>query len=480
MNLDPPQPDSPFEDAYRASYGPFSAALQDVLRAQVAELAERRHHPERRRRIIENIRAHRRAFRDGHRHTQGSEPPDMCDIDFLPVNEGFDTIFVPGEILATRACFQNAIVAPNLSARGFRERPRDRQELPGDVIRLVSSERRLDDLLDTVRYLRVRGCPASLNYVMPLAGDRPPNGPGGGNGGNGDNQEAVGKGVGHPEPAPELPRFTEYASRFPAAKDEIIVAVIDGGIPQWKRADEWLVDVRRTPTNVDPLDAMPADGRLDVMAGHGSMVAGIVAQVAPHAEIRVYRTAGTDGLSTEADVAAAMLRAVRDGARIVNISMGCQPADGVEPLAMSAAVSQIRATYGDSVVMVAAAGNFGDTQPCWPAAFDGVVSVAGLTADLEPTKWSTRGGWVTFSSVGEGLRSTYVAIEYLRPPPNYDPWAYWSGTSFAAPQIAGMIARKCYEQPGLGPQAVVDDLLQAYALKPGWGRVVPVLPGVPL
>ncbi|HEU4422025.1 MAG TPA: S8/S53 family peptidase [Pilimelia sp.] len=476
MNLDPPQPDSPFDDVYRASYEPVSAELQETLRYQVEELAERRHHPDRRRRIIERMQEHRARYREAYQREHGVEPPDVMDIGFVPVDEGFDVIYVKGEILTTRACLQNAVVAPNLSARGFRERERSGWDLPEDVVRLVSPERTVDELLDAVRFLRVRGCPASLNYVMPLAqggdDDPPPPPPD-------DDTDAVGKGVGRPVPAEGLAPFPEYAANFPQPREEVIVGVIDGGISRWRRSDEWLADVRRTPTNIDPLDLMPQDGVLDAMAGHGGFVAGIVAQVAPYAEIRVYRTAGTDGLSTESDVASAMLRAVRDGARILNVSMGCQPADGAPPLGMSAAVEQIRRQHGTDVVIVAAAGNYGDTLPCYPAALDGVVSVAGLTAHLEPTKWSTRGSWITFSTVGEGLLSTYVSIDYLNPPPPTEPWAFWSGTSFAAPQVAGLIARRCYEQPGLTPQAVVDDLLQTSRPVRNWGRVVPVLPGVP-
>ena len=47
-------------------------------------------------------------------------------------------------------------------------------------------------------------------------------------------------------------------------------------------------------------------------------------------------------------------------------------------------------------------------MPTWPAAHDRVVAVAGLTASLEETDWSTRGPWVTVSAVGEGIVSTYV------------------------------------------------------------------------
>ena len=60
---------------------------------------------------------------------------------------------------------------------------------------------------------------------------------------------------------------------------------------------------------------------------------------------------------------------------------------------------------------MAAAGNFGDTTPTWPAAFRRVVSVGALTADLRPSAFSSRGWWVDCSAIGEGVLSTYVEGE---------------------------------------------------------------------
>ena len=80
VNLDPPQPDSPFEDVYRASYEPVSPTLQEVLRAQVEELADRRHNPDRRKQIIERMQARRKAYREAYRQEHGTEPPDVSDI----------------------------------------------------------------------------------------------------------------------------------------------------------------------------------------------------------------------------------------------------------------------------------------------------------------------------------------------------------------------------------------------------------------
>jgi hypothetical protein len=79
------------------------------------------------------------------------------------------------------------------------------------------------------------------------------------------------------------------------------VAVIDTGITDQHRTDGVLADIQRTPPNIDPLTSFPIggpDNYLDFDAGHGTFVAGIVDQVAPHAEISVYRAIDSDGIGT--------------------------------------------------------------------------------------------------------------------------------------------------------------------------------------
>src|SRR5262249_60562526 len=63
---------------------------------------------------------------------------------------------------------------------------------------------------------------------------------------------------------------------------------------------------------------------------------------------------------------------------------------------------------GRGVLIAAAAGNYADTTRCWPAAFRRVVSVASLAPDMSPSRWSSRGSWVTCSTIGQGLSSTFV------------------------------------------------------------------------
>jgi len=294
---------------------------------------------------------------------------------------------------------------------------------------------------------------------------------------------AVSKGVGGPEPAPAL---DTPAAAGPAGAGRVVrVAVVDTGLPSDPRTDGWLSEVPRTGDNIDPLDALPAgrDGLLDYQAGHGTFVSGIIRRVAPQADIRMYRAADSDGFASDHDIAAAILRAHDDGAELINLSLGGRTTDDQAPPATAEAVATVRRESGGATVIVAAAGNYGDDTRVWPAALPGVEAVAGLTAYLSPSAWSSYGPDVRFATVGEGIRSTFVpGVEspVFDPDPDVfgeNPWAMWSGTSFAAPQIAGAVARISYEE-GLEPRAAVDKLDEYGKPIDGFGKAMRVLRGL--
>jgi subtilisin family serine protease len=302
--------------------------------------------------------------------------------------------------------------------------------------------------------------------------------------------------LGHTIKGDDLPMRTEVTAGLPATPltdpaQRVRIAVIDTGITPELRTDQWLSPIPRLLENVDLLDVLPTpgDGRLDWFSGHGSFVSGVVQQIAPLCEIRVYRFTTSDGLGTEKDVAEAMLRAAQDAAAdgvrlVINASVGVPAVDGIAPVALGNAVRQIKREH-PNVVMVAAAGNNGDTEPIYPAAFPEVIGVGALTAEYEAAPFSSRGDDVDCSAVGVGIVSTFV--EGMMPPeastPQDDPfiadytfgknaWALWSGTSFSAPQIAGQVARLSQQEdcePADALKVLLDGTNEQLA---GFGKVI--------
>jgi hypothetical protein len=278
------------------------------------------------------------------------------------------------------------------------------------------------------------------------------------------------------------------AAAAPAAR--VRVAVVDTGVGG-PRGDGWLDAVAAASGGTDLLDVLSPIGRLDWGSGHGTFTAGIVRRVAPGCEIVVYRFTRADGLGTDVDAAETLLRAAREGHEagvptIVNASFGAPGVDGAPPPAMREAVTFIAAKYPE-VLVVASAGNAGTADPVYPAAFESVVAVGALAADLSPAPFSSHGSWVDCSTVGVGVVSTFVpGITPPQPDPRHpdqvfsDPaFAMWTGTSFSAPQISGAVARVCAERPGLAPRDALDALLNGQTRLPGHGRILRLLPGTP-
>lgn len=458
-NIDPDDY-RPFLDDYRnESYGDDLRSLQQVVRTQLAELDGK---GETNRDTLVGILLGRRCGR-----RDLPQPEARTDAD------GAVSYLARGEIVLPSTAYRDRGVRAVLDRHAFREAGGSRWPGRGDLVRLRRAPAGRTAVPDVLEACNNGSTRAWRNSLVTMA--------------------AVGKGIGGPEPLRRelgLGDFAAYRDAWARGHTDrrtVRVAVIDTGLPAHRRAGDGWLDLRRTLDDVDQLDVLPSgsDGHLDFQAGHGTFVAGIVQRVAPTADVRMYRAADTDGFAADDDIADAVRAAYDDGADIISLSLGGQTDDDQAPPAMQQAVADVLADDDHEVVVIAAAGNFGTTRACWPAKLDGVVAVAGLTANLEPAPWSSRGPHVRFSAVAEGIRSTFVTG---RESPVFDPepeefgddaWAMWSGTSFAAPQIAGAVARLCQEED-VDPVYAVE-LLEARGVDTrDYGKALLILEGLPL
>jgi len=478
MPFDEANKGNPFPDDFpdRPDHEPWTQ-LELRLQRQVIELARRRFEPAIRHQLIRLLQQRRQREQRPEERIAGRRPEDFTQFDALLVGEGFDTLLVRGEILITRQDYDGRPVPipgrrPDQYARryldelGMEASEVDCEDLHGRVVRLTNPHMSARELSEVAKVLRTRGFTASVSNITPTA--------------------PIGKAIGGPLPAPPAADYHDDPGPGKPAK----VAVIDTGITAEIRGDNWLDDVHvPRGNNIDLLDVFPlpgGDGLLDFDAGHGTFVTGIIQRIAPNADIRVYRALDPDGIASEVTVACEMIRAVKDGADILNLSLGGQTPDDLPPIAIRAAldvIAEVERREDRKVIIVAAAGNFGDTRPCWPAAFRRVVSVAALTPDMQPSPWSSSGFWVTCATIGQGVRSTYVQGQesaLVDPEPNVfgaDSWAAWNGTSFAAPQIAGALAR-LHEKNQYPYREALRRLLAAGRPLPGFGQALKILHGI--
>lgn len=197
--------------------------------------------------------------------------------------------------------------------------------------------------------------------------------------------------------------------------------------------------------------------------GHGTHVAGIIALVAPAARIMPVRVLDAEGVGNSWILAEGLRYAAdpdgnpttNDGAQVINLSLGTlRPTALIEEILAELACDDDddeNCTYGRGIVVVAAAGNSGDSTPHYPAAEQtaNLLAVAATTAADTLADFSTRGSWVTISAPGDQIVSTVPGGQY----------GTWSGTSMAAPHVAGVAALIRAQRPTLLANQVVQHLV---------------------
>ncbi|GLZ05833.1 hypothetical protein Acsp03_32990 [Actinomadura sp. NBRC 104412] len=220
----------------------------------------------------------------------------------------------------------------------------------------------------------------------------------------------------------------------------VTVAVLDTGLAPhpWYEDTPWYAEHGAEAAEV--LDA-DLDYELDSQAGHGTFIAGVVLRYAPSARLRAYRVIGGDGVGDELEVIGALARLAADGgADVVNLSLGCHTFDDRPSPLMARAL----ASLGRGTAVVACAGNAATDRPFWPAALKQVISVGALGPGGDRAWFSNYGWWVDACAPGVDIASSFVRFDGPRPGPDdpdrFDGFAIWSGTSFAAPAVAGRIA----------------------------------------
>lgn len=272
------------------------------------------------------------------------------------------------------------------------------------------------------------------------------------------------------------------------------VAVLDTGIelshPAFagrlaRRADGSLLGRDFVDDDADPSEV---GSTADAGFGHGTHVAGLVTLAAPSATIMPVRVLDRQGRSNAWVLAEALAWAIDpdgdpntdDGAHVVNLSLG-----GTEPtrlLRMAVALAEckfdddddddVSAPDGDDydhpgfdddrqrcgvsrgVTVIAAAGNAGnDQERLYPAAegVDGSVAVTATNAQRRLAGFSNSGDWIDLAAPGELVISAVPG----------GAWGTWSGTSMAAPLVAGVTAL-VLTTPAPNPLSGITDPLRQW------------------
>ena len=180
--------------------------------------------------------------------------------------------------------------------------------------------------------------------------------------------------------------------------------------------------------------------------GHGTAAAGILAGVGNNstgiagvlwkAKIMPIKVLDANGNGDAARVAKGIRTAVDKGANIILMSLG-------DPIYSTALEQAAQYAEQNNVLLIAATGN-DESRVTYPAAFPTVLSVGAVDGNLRVLNYSNNGPEVDVVAPGSKIHSTSSGGVY----------STRSGTSMAAPQVAGIAALVLKQNPKLSPQQV--------------------------
>ena len=245
------------------------------------------------------------------------------------------------------------------------------------------------------------------------------------------------------EPEPPYPTAGPYPAVCRGGGGRVRIFQADTGLVTGAAETfPWLAGVHGDP------DPRESGGTILPYGGHGTFVAGVLRCMAPEAQVHVANIFNIAGSARETDVAMRLKAAFGFGFEILHITASCLTRKNIPPQALEGFLELLRPYKG--VLCVAEAGNNYTRRPAWPGAFRDVLSVGALATDWRRrADFSNHGGWVDVYAPGENLINAIGSGTYTcQIPPDvgqvrtFSGLAQWSGTSFSAPIVTGLIAAR--------------------------------------
>lgn len=172
-------------------------------------------------------------------------------------------------------------------------------------------------------------------------------------------------------------------------------------------------------------DSVPMDNQ-----GHGTRCAGVAAASTHNGlgiagsgfncRIMPLKASNASGQLTTWAITRSIRYALNRGASVISMSFGSTSQDPLLQITIQYSMGRC--------LLVAAAGNNGNTTPTYPAAYPGVLSVGGSTNLDMRHSGSSFGPWVRVAAPGVSILTTAMGGGY----------GSYTGTSYAAPLVAGI------------------------------------------
>jgi thermitase len=233
----------------------------------------------------------------------------------------------------------------------------------------------------------------------------------------------------------------------------VTVAVIDTGVdvghPTFNGNTVQGYDYVDNDTNAAEEGSGPA-------YGHGTMVAGIIALVAPESTVLPVRAFDADGVSKASKVSQAIRYAARRGVEIINMSFGAgKKATPIE--------KAITFASRQGITLVASAGNDDTSFPeQYPASDQAVLGIAATDNNDVRAAWSNYGSHIAVCAPGVSIYSAYPGGRF----------AWGDGTSYAAAFVSGEAALLYSTGSANVEQTIKSTAVNIDSLNPGFRNLL--------
>jgi subtilisin family serine protease len=229
--------------------------------------------------------------------------------------------------------------------------------------------------------------------------------------------------------------------------NNVIISVIDQGIFKNKDFEHSIIYQKSynfLDDNTDIIARNPSEY-------HASHVIGLIsskvdnnygiAGICPECKIMNFKVSNSKGEINSENLIKAVLKSALNGADIISLSLGGEKYSPYEQSIFSQIANK-------GVIIVAAAGNNGQTKMIYPAAYNGIISV-GATNNLDKkASFSNYGPWVNIYAPGESIISVCGQNKFC----------FDSGTSMATPIAAATIGLMLSINPKLKTNEILTIL----------------------
>lgn len=203
----------------------------------------------------------------------------------------------------------------------------------------------------------------------------------------------------------------------PAKQEVVKIAILDTGL---EAEHEVFKNIK---INMG-WNSIEKNGNIADDLGHGTHIAGLIAQSKASVELTPYKVANKE-TGRLSHVIAALEKMEDQELNIINMSFGFEERSKIlEEL--------LGKKQKEGVLIIAAAGNENKNNPVYPAAYQDVIAVGAVNAIGRTLSYSNYGNWVDLAAEGHYIVSALPSNEY----------GHRSGTSQATAKVTAYIAEQ--------------------------------------